>query len=138
MSDSALTASRRQFLCAIAGLPITIATPSLYADSPRPSNKWRIEFSEGANSDGVITFLLTPETGHGQIIKAEIPDGTSENHVARMVRDAFRSQLEPKHYKIEIDDGEDVLVKRKHGQADFVLELVSSGVKSVRIHIQRE
>lgn len=57
--------------------------------------------------------------------------------VARMARDAFRSQIKPEHQQIEIDDGEDVLVKLKHGQANFSPELVSSGVKSVRIHLER-
>ena len=138
MSTPAPSAKRRKILCAVAALPAFLLLSPLRADGTRPSNKWRIEFSEGANSDGVITFLVTPEVGHGQVVRTEIPDGTSENHVARRVRDAFREQLDPEHYHVEVDDGEDVLVKRVHRQPRFALELLSSNVKSVRINLQRE
>ena len=135
MSRSDYFKTRRQLL---AGLSIISLVTPLWAESVRPSNKWRIEFSEGANSDGVITFLLAPEVGQGQIVKASIPDGTSENHVARITRDAFRQQLPEDQYHIETDDGEDLLVKRKHGAPDFAIELLSNSAKSVRIHLQRE
>lgn len=138
MPDSKYSSSRRQFLSVLQILLGLSLTPRVLAEGVRVSNKWRIEFSEAANSGGVITFLVTPEVGHGQVVKSAIPDDTSENHVARLVRDAFREQLLKEHYHIEVDDGEDILIKSRHGSPDFALELISSNVKSVRIHLQRE
>ena len=41
-------------------------------------------------------------------------------------------------YNIEVDDGEDVLVKKRSGAKDFDLTLASSDVKSVRIDVEKE
>ena len=113
-----------------------------YASASQPgaktSNKWRIEFSEGANSDGVIMFRITPTGGEAIDVSASITDGTRENSVASKVRDAFKAQLPDGAYHVEKDDGEDVLVKRRGDTPSFSLELVSNSVKSVRIHIERE
>lgn len=102
------------------------------------SNKWRIEFDGGANSDGEIVFRVTPEGGEPIDVNARINDGTGENRVASKVRDAFREQLPDGAYHVEKDDGEDVLVKRRGDTPDFSVELVSSSVKSVDIDIEHE
>ena len=39
---------------------------------------------------------------------------------------------------IEIDDGEDVLVKKDLTEPRFALEVISSSVKSVRLRLQKE
>jgi anionic cell wall polymer biosynthesis LytR-Cps2A-Psr (LCP) family protein len=102
------------------------------------SNKWRIEVSEGANSDGIIYFHVTPKGGSTTVVKIEIDDGTSENHVARVIKRAFEKQLDTSKYDIEMDDGEDVLVKKDLTEPVFALELISSTVKSVRLDVEKE
>ena len=102
------------------------------------SNKWRIEVSEGANSDGVILFNVTPKGGTAQEVSVTVKDGASENHVARVIRDAFEKQLDSRKFGAEVDDGEDVLVKKHHSEPDFALQLVSSTVKGVRLNIEKE
>ena len=102
------------------------------------SNKWRIEVSEGANSDGEIVFNVTPDDGEAIEVRVAVKDGTRENKVARTISDAFESQLPSDDYHVEVDDGEDVLVKKKRGAENFDLNLVSSTVKSVRIDIEKE
>jgi hypothetical protein len=102
------------------------------------SNSWRIEVSEGANSDGEIVFNVTPKGGTTQVITVTIDDGTSEDHVARVIKRAFEKQLDTSKYDIEIDDGEDVLVKKDLTEPVFALEIVSSTVKSVRLRLQKE
>jgi len=104
----------------------------------RYSNKWRIEVSEGANSDGEFVFHVTPKGGQTQVVTIQVDDGQSENHVARTIRNGFEKQLDSREYHVEVDDGEDVLVKKKMNASVFALEIVSSTVKSVRLHLQKE
>jgi len=108
------------------------------AEDLRYSNSWRIEVSEGANSDGEFVFHVTPKGGQTQVITVKVDDGESEDHVARSIKNAFEKQLDTSKYDIEIDDGEDVLVKKDLTEPRFALEVVSSTVKSVRLRLQKE
>lgn len=104
----------------------------------RPSNKWRICFNHRAESYGVITFSVEPVGGEPIEVQVEIEEGWGENTVAKVARNAFRDALPPEIFHIERDDGEDVLVKKRHGAANFELHLMNSSVKNVRIKIKRE
>jgi hypothetical protein len=101
------------------------------------SNKWRLEVSEGANNDGVLHFRITPKDAAAVDINVPLKDGRGEDGCARDIRDAFKAALDKKVYKIEVDDGEDVLVK-KHKGPDFAIELVESTVKGTRVTLARE
>jgi uncharacterized protein (DUF2141 family) len=107
------------------------------ADGLKLSNKWRIEVSEGANSDGNIVFRVTPDQGAPTDVTVAIKDGRSENNVARAIVAGLKAGLDKKVYKVERDDGEDVLVKKRKGP-NFELKLVESTVKSVRINVEKE
>ncbi len=109
-------------------------TPFAWAS---PSNKWRIEVSGGANSDGTITLTVTP-IGY-EIITVEIPvtDGKGENAVASTIRKTLKEKL-GKGFKVELDDGEDVLVKKRDRTPNFELTLVESTVQGVRLNLQHE
>jgi len=102
------------------------------------SNKWRIEVSEGARSSGEIVFHVTPRGGETQVIAVPIEDGTRENKVAKRILDVFQQTLDGRRFNVEVDDGEDVLVKKRRGEPDFALEAVSSTVKSVRLRVEKE
>lgn len=108
------------------------------AEDLRYSNSWRIEVSEGANSDGEFVFHVTPKGGQTQVVTVKVDDGESEDHVARTIKNAFEKQLDTRKYDIEIDDGEDVLVKKDLTEPRFALEVISSNVKSVRLRLQKE
>lgn len=101
------------------------------------SNKWRIEVKEGANNDGVARFRVTPKGEAPVEVTVNIKDGRSENGVASDVKNAFKATLDKKKYKIEGDDFEDVLVKKKSGP-DFSLELVESTLKGTHFDLERE
>jgi len=102
------------------------------------SNKWRLQFSGNAESDGVITMKFTPKKGEPTVAEIPIKKGTSENGVAKAVVKALKAQLPKDQYHIERDDGEDVLVKRRFGGVYFGYELVSNTVKGVRINPDKE
>ncbi len=123
--------------------PAAAAAQATPAATPAPapelhySNKWRLEVSEGANNDGVMTFRLTPKGGTPIDLPVSLKKGRGEDGCARDIRDAFKKALDKDVYKIEVDDGEDVLVKKRKGP-DFSMQLVESTVKGTRVSIDRE
>ncbi|HEX9207724.1 MAG TPA: hypothetical protein VF851_05775 [Steroidobacteraceae bacterium] len=133
-----------RYLAAL-GLACSLAVASLSASGQEEaapklslSNKWRIEVNGGANSAGNIVFRVTPDKGGTPVdVTVAIKDGRGENAVADDIKDAMKATLDKKTYHIEVDDGEDVLVKRKKGP-NFALVLVESTVEHTKIHIKKE
>jgi hypothetical protein len=115
-----------------AAAPVPAASPDL-----KYSNKWRIEVKEGANNDGVARFRVTPKGGTPVEVTVNIRDGRSENGVASDVKNAFKAALDKKAYKVEGDDFEDVLVKKRSGP-EFSIELVESTLKGTHFDLERE
>jgi uncharacterized protein (DUF2141 family) len=109
-----------------------------FADTAPTSNKWRIELDGQAQKTGDIQFRVTPRQGDPIDITANIRSGRAENNVAKDVRDAFAAKLSPERYTVEVDDGEDILIKKKDGQPDFAVELVESSVQNVNIKVEGE
>jgi hypothetical protein len=101
------------------------------------SNKWRLEVSEGANNDGVIRFRFTPKDGTAFEVPVNLKKGRGEDGCARDIRDTFKKTLDKKTYKVEVDDGEDVLVKVRKGP-NVAIEIVEQTVKGTRINLDRE
>jgi hypothetical protein len=128
--------SIRAFAAALAAV-VAFAAMTASADELKLSNKWRVSVSEGAKSDGTILFRVTPKDGTAVDVPVAIKDGTSENHVAQTIRDAFRATLDQDEFHSETDDGEDVLLKKRKGP-NFELKFVESDVKAVRIRVKKE
>ena len=103
-----------------------------------PSNKWRLQFSGKADSDGVITITVHPKGGTPITTAIEVENNTGENGVAKTVVNGLKANLPKEAYHVERDDGEDVLVKKRHGAANFDLTIDSNTVKGVRINPDRE
>jgi hypothetical protein len=102
-----------------------------------PSNKWRIEVSGGANSDGTLTLAVAPVGQESVTVEIPLSDGKGENAVASTISKALKEKL-GKAFKVEVDDGEDVLVKKRGSTPDFEITLVDSTVKGVRLRLQHE
>jgi hypothetical protein len=109
-----------------------------FADASPTSNKWRIEFSGQALTTGELVFRVTPRQGEATDISVNIRSGREENKVAKDVRDALAAKLSPQRYSVEVDDGEDVLIKKKEGQPDFALELIEADVQNISIKVEGE
>jgi len=120
-----------------AAAPATAAAPSSTAKLSY-SNKWRIRVSKGAKSDGEIVFQVTPKGGATQDVSVAVKKGTGENNVAQAIEKSFEKQLDKKKFHVEVDDGEDVLVKKGHSEPDFALRLLSSSLEGVRLDIEKE
>ncbi len=109
------------------------AAPSAFA---RDSNKWRLQFSGAAESAGVMILQIVPVGKTPVIVNVPIERNDGENRVARKVKSAIDRQA-GRWVDAELDDGEDVLVKR-HFFRRFSIVLVSSSVKDVRINFDTE
>ena len=109
-----------------------------FADAAPTANKWRIEIDGQATKTGEIQFRVTPRQGDATDVTVSVRSGRAENNVAKDVRDAFAAKLSADRYTVEVDDGEDVLIKKKDGQPDFALELIDSSVQNVSFKIEGE
>lgn len=122
----------RQLMLA-ASLMLAMSTAS--ADGVQ--NKWRVEFSGNAESAGRIVLQVAPAKGEPIRAVADVANGRAENDVARDVSAALQA-VASNHYNVEIDDGEDVLLKKQDGERDFVVTVVENTVQGVRIDIDAE
>lgn len=103
----------------------------------KPSNKWRIELNHKASVAGEIELsFVTGGAGPVNVV-VSIPSGTHENHAAHLVMDAIRAKFGKSFYKTEIDDGEDVLVK-KHSGPDFEIVVVRNTADGLTVKLKRE
>jgi phage tail sheath gpL-like len=100
------------------------------------SNKWRLQFSGAAESAGEMVFEIVPAGEAPVRVTVAIERNDGENRVARKVKQAIDRQA-GRWVDAELDDGEDVLVKR-HFFRRFSIVLVSSTVKDVRINFDKE
>ncbi len=126
-------------VCALAFIGTLLFTGmAAAADAPAPFNKWRVELSGGhATDDGQLQFRITPHEGEAILVTAKIARGRGETFVAQDIRDAFKEQLPKKRFGTEIVAGQQVLVKPRSGEADFVVEIVEAAVPGLRIHVTR-
>jgi hypothetical protein len=126
-------------LCLSGWTTLAVAAPAAVpVEKLRYSDKWRLEVSEGADNDGILRFRLTPKGGAPIEVNVRLKDGRGEDGCARDIRNAFKSTLDKKIYKVEIDDQEDVLVKKRWRHPDFAIELVEDTVKGTRVKLDRE
>ena len=118
-------------------LGMCLALVASAANADGVENKWRLELSGGAESAGRIVLQLAPAEGDPIRATVDVVQGRSENGIANDVRDALQAQA-GKRYNVEIDDGEDVLVKKHEGERDFVVTIVENSVRGVRINVNAE
>lgn len=118
--------------------PMTLeASPPQAAPMGRLSNKWRLEFSGAAESAGSIVLEIQAKGQAPVQVTAVIERNDGENRVARKVKTAIDRQAGA-WVDAELDDGEDVLVKRRLFKPRVAVRLVSSSVKDVRINFDQE
>lgn len=106
--------------------------------SAKPSDQWQLELSGSAHSNGEIVIRLSPIGSDPIEVTAQIAEGTSENMVAQALVDAMRLQLSHEVFRVDRVDGEDVMIKKAHGAADFDLQVISNSVEHVKISPDRE
>ncbi len=116
-----------------------VALTALFASGvfASESNKWRLEFSGAAESAGEIALEIVPHGREAVPVRVLIERNDGENRVARKVKAAIDRQA-GRWVDAELDDGEDVLVKRRLFRPRVSVVLKSSTVKDVRINFDKE
>lgn len=100
-------------------------------------NKWRLEISGNAESAGQIVVQVAPEKGEPIRATTQVAAGRAENAVARDIGTALQ-MVASNRYSVEVDDGEDVLVKKRDGERDFAVTVIENTVQGVRVDIDAE
>ena len=125
------TIRRAVAVFAAAGLACLAATA--YA---KPSGNWRIEFDSRTDNDGAVTFRVAPVGGTPIDVEVKVPANTSENNVAELVSSALKATLGSKDYRVGVDDGEDVVVKKRGKTPKFELTMVSTTLTGLEIKVK--
>ena len=81
-------------------------------------------------------FVITPAEGPARRVEIAVRDSAGENEVADIVRDGLKDAIGD-DYRVEVDDGEDVLVKRRWFRPRFNIALAENTI-DVRINFDQE
>lgn len=118
--------------------PATGTAPVAPAPKLTFTDDYEIVVDDDAESDGEIIFRVTWKDGKSRDITVPIKKGTGENAVAREIKRAFDKQLGTKHYNIEMEDGEKIIVERSGGKQDTSLVVVSSTVMGITVKVHED
>lgn len=119
-------------------LVVATALFAMTSQASNASNKWRIAINHAAKTAGEVEFSFVPDGGTASSLVVPIPAGTHENQAAHLIRDAIRNRYGRDVYHVELDDGEDVLVKVRHNTPDVDIILVRNTADGLSFHLSKE
>jgi hypothetical protein len=102
-----------------------------------PAHKWRIGFAGQSSDDGAVVLRMNPVNGKSIDVETRVPARSGDNHVALAVADSLKLSLGDR-YRVEIDDGENVIVSTRGDGPRFDLSLARSTLTGVQIEIEPE
>jgi len=126
------TAFRRVMAVLVLAGMACIATTA-YA---KPSGNWRIEFDSRSDNDGTVVLRIAPVDGTPTDVEIKIPANTSENNAAELVSASLKASLGSEKFRIGVDDGEDVVIKKRGKTKNFELTMVSTTLTGLQIKIK--
>jgi hypothetical protein len=106
--------------------------------SRRPSNQWQLVFSETAQSEGSIDFLVSPVGGAPITVSVPVALNQTDADIAAAAARSFAATLGDR-YEVDKDWGAEIHVaKADRKQPDFSLTLVRLSAQGVRVDLDRE
>ena len=117
---------------------LAFASVQATAESPDTSNRWRLQAGGESTADGVIVVRLSEIGAVVAEIPVSVPKHTAKKGVAERIRDSLNAALEGDRYKIEVDDGEDVIVKAREDVKDFEIAIVSNTADGIEVKLDKE
>src|SRR5262245_30590918 len=107
----------RRFPAIAAAIALAASAAVAHAD---PAVKWRIQFGDYTGNDGTITFRIAPEGGAPVDVETKLTKGSGASNAARTVKDSLKVSL-GEGYKVETDDGQDVIIRANSKTPKFDL-----------------
>lgn len=101
------------------------------------SARWRVQLGDEAKSEGSLIFNVEQQAGSTLQVFVEIAGGSPRNVIAAAIRDAFREQLPEEAFEIEVDDRDNVLLRKKGDAPEFDVTLLRSTVTALRVKLDR-
>ena len=123
----------RRALAAMALAGMVCVASTAYA---KPSGNWRIEFDNRSDNDGTLVLRIAPIEGAPTDVEIKIPANTSENNAAELVSASLKASLGSEKYRIGVDDGEDVVIKKRGKTKNFELTMVSTSLTGLQLRIK--
>lgn len=128
----------RSLTGALLAATLALSTAPAAAESADTSNRWRLQAGGESTADGVIVVRLSEIGAVVAEIPVSVPKHTAKKGVAERIRDSLNGALEGDRYKIEVDDGEDVIIKAREDVKDFEIAIVSNTADGVEVRLDKE
>lgn len=122
---------------AYAQFPPMLTPNANQAPRPEPADRWRLEFNDAADSDGIISFRLWVHEESPMHVDIPIRKGESDSEIARIARDALANRL-GERYAAVVVDGEDVVIRAQRGSPRFTVELLRDTALDVDVDVDRD
>lgn len=107
------------------------------APRPEPADRWRLEFSDAADSDGIISFRLWVHEESPMHVDIPIRKGESNVDIAIAVRDALGGRL-GNRYTAVLVGGEEVVITARRGSPRFTVEVLRDAARDVDVDVERD
>ena len=119
---------------------VTLAAMACLATTAyaKPSGSWRIEFNHVTDNDGSITLRIAPLEATPIDVETKVPAKTSENSVAQLLSDSLKATLGTKNFRIGVDDGESVIIKKRGKTKNFEVTIVNNSMTGIEVSVKRE
>ena len=125
----------RRTLGTLALAAIAFLAPTAHA---KPSGSWRIEFNHVTDNDGSITLRIAPLEATPIDVETKVPAKTSENSVAQLLSDSLKATLGTKNFRIGVDDGESVIIKKRGKTKNFEVTIVNNSMTGIEVSVKRQ
>jgi hypothetical protein len=113
------------------------ATLAFAAKGPPLAGVWNIAPTGHAESSGDLHFRITQNDGSDPVdISVPVIIGAKADAIARNIHNSLGSQLRRDLYRVELGEGDNVLVSDTRGKPNFSLELVDSDIENLRVAVQ--
>ena len=128
----------RSFPVAFFAAALALASATAKGEDPDTSNKWRVQVSGESTADGVVLVRLSEIGSVIAEIPVTVPKHSDKKGVAQRIRDSLNGSLDANRYTVEVDDGNDVLVKAQEDVKDFELAIVRNTADGTKVTVDKE
>ena len=99
-----------------------------------PSAGWRLQFDGAAASDGELVIVVTPDGGTPEEVVVAVGRADQVAHKALVAL----QQAAGSNYSIEMDDGEEIVVRQRDGVELFEIAVARNTVDGVSVEFDPE